>query len=118
MDHSVSFARHFARLLWLLMRESDKIDEQKAALKAAFLASSDAPVTLALEGTQLAVNGVPLTEGVGVLGELTQRLVGHEVRELNAVAGATEADLLNAARTLAAEPTFGPEGGTAAERLA
>jgi HEAT repeat protein len=118
MDYSISFARHFARLVWLLTREPQNTEEQKAALKATVLASSDGAVTLALEGAQVLANGVPLAEAVGSVGELVQRFVTHEVRELNAVAGATEADLLHAARMLAPEPTSAGDAGTAAERLA
>jgi hypothetical protein len=118
MDYFIAFARHFARLVWLLAREPQNTDEQKAALKATTLASSDGAVTLALESSQLLVNGAPLTESLGAIGELVQRFVTHEVREMNAMAGATDADLLHAAGTLASEPTLTGDATTAAERLA
>jgi hypothetical protein len=118
MDYSIAFARHFARLVWLLAREPQSTDEQKAALKATILASSEGAVTLALEVAQLQVNGATLTESLGAVGELVQRFVTHEVREMNAVAGATDADLLHAARTLASEPILTGDARTAAERLA
>ena len=118
MDYFIAFSRHFARLVWLLVREPQNTDEQKAALKATVLASGDGAVTLAPDGPQLLVNGTPLTESLGAIGELVQRFVAHEVREMNAMAGATPADLLNAAQTLASEPTLTGDGATAAERLA
>jgi HEAT repeats len=118
MDQSIAFVRHFARLVWLLAQEPQNTDEQKAALKATVLASSEGAVTLALEGSQLQVNGAPLTEGLGAVGELVQRLATHEVLEMNAVAGATADNLLQAARTLASEPTLTADAATAAERLA
>ena len=34
MDYSVTFARHFSRLVWLLLNESGSVAEQKAALRA------------------------------------------------------------------------------------
>ena len=34
MDYSLTFARHFARLVWLLSHDPANIDEQKAALRA------------------------------------------------------------------------------------
>ncbi|MFN2566446.1 MAG: HEAT repeat domain-containing protein, partial [Gemmatimonadaceae bacterium] len=119
MDYSVTFARHFARLVWLLLREPANIDEQKAALRALVTVSTDGAVTLSLGGPQqLAVNGTPLPGTFTAARELVLRLLGHDVRELHAEAGAAAADLLNAARTLAEEPAFGGEVPNATERLA
>jgi HEAT repeat protein len=119
MDYSVTFARHFARLVWLLLREPTNVDEQKAALRALVTVSTDGAVTLALSGSQqLAVNGAPLPGTLNAARELVLRLLGHDVREMHAEAGAAAADLLNAARTLAEEPTFGGDGAGATERLA
>jgi HEAT repeat protein len=119
MDYSVTFARHFARLVWLLLREPANVDEQKAALRALVTVSTDGAVTLTLSGPQeLAANGSPLPGTLNAARELVLRLLGHDVRELHAESGAAAADLLNAARTLAAEPTFGGDGLNATERLA
>src|SRR5919109_2055925 len=119
MDYSVTFARHFARLVWLLLREPANIDEQKAALRALVTVSTDGAVTVSLgEGQQLAVNGTPLPGTFTAARELVLRLLGHDVQELHAQAGAAAADLLNAARTLAEEPTFGGDAPSATERLA
>mgnify|MGYP006177385311 CR=1 FL=1 len=41
MDYSVTFARHFSRLVWLLLHETGNIDEQKAALRAFEAAVTD-----------------------------------------------------------------------------
>jgi HEAT repeat protein len=118
MDYSVTFARHFARLVWLLLREPANVDEQKAALRALVTVSKDGPVTLSLSGPQqLAVNGATLPGTLNAARELVLRLLGHDVRELHAEAGAAAADLLNAARTLAEEPTFGSDGPSATEQL-
>jgi hypothetical protein len=73
MDYSISFARHFARLVWLLTHEAQNVEEQKGALKAAVLASSDGAITLALESSQLSANGVPLAEGLGPVARATLR---------------------------------------------
>lgn len=119
MDYSVTFARHFARLVWLLLREPANIDEQKAALRALVTVSTDGAVTLTLSGPQqLAVNGEPLPGTLNAARELVLRLLGHDVREMHAEAGAAAADLLNAARTLVEEPTFGGDAPGATERLA
>jgi hypothetical protein len=119
MDYSVTFARHFARLVWLLLREPANVDEQKAALRALVTVSTDGAVTLTLSGPQqLAANGTALPGTLNAARELVLRLLGHDVRELHAQASAVAADLLNAARTLAEEPTFGGDGPTATEKLA
>lgn len=119
MDYSVTFARHFARIVWLLLREPANIDEQKAALRALVTVSTDGAVTLTLSGPQqLAANGTALPGTLSAARELVLRLLGHDVRELHAEAGAAAADLLNAARTLVEEPTFGGDAPSATERLA
>src|SRR5688572_8133982 len=119
MDYSVTFARHFARLVWLLLREPTDVDEQTAALRALVTVSTDGAVTLTLSGSQqLALNGAPLPGTLNAARELVLRLLGHDVREMHAEAGAAAADLLNAARTLAEEPTFGGDGVGATEQLA
>src|SRR5918999_2595844 len=118
MEYSVTFARHFARLVWLLLREPANIDEQKAALRALATVSTDGAVTLTLSGPQqLAANGTALPGTLNAARELVLRLLGHDVREMHAEKGAAAADLLNAARTLAEEPTFGGDGPGATERL-
>jgi HEAT repeat protein len=119
MEYSVTFARHFSRLVWLLIREPTNIEEQKAALRALVTVSKDGAVTLELNSAeQLAVNGTPLPGTLNAAQELVLRLVGHDIREMHAEPGATPADLLNAARTLAAEPIFSGDSPTAGERLA
>jgi HEAT repeat protein len=119
MDYSVTFARHFARLVWLLLREPANIDEQKAALRALVTVSTDGAVTLTLSGPQqLAANGAPLPGTLNAARELVLRLLGHDVREMHAEAGANAADLLNAARTVAEEPNFDGDAPGATERLA
>src|SRR5918992_1238402 len=119
MDYSVTFARHFARLVWLLLREPANVDEQKAALRALVTVSTDGAVTLTLSGPQqLAANGAPLAGTLTAARELVLRLLGHDVREMHAERGAAAADLLNAARTLTEEPTFGGDGPNATERPA
>ncbi len=59
MDYSVTFARHFARLLWLPLREPTNIEEQKAALRALVTVSTDGAVTLTLDGAELVAIDAP-----------------------------------------------------------
>src|SRR5918998_1362117 len=119
MDYSITFARHFARLVWLLLREPANVEEQKAALRALVTVSTDGAVTLVLNGPQqLVANGNPLPGTLSAARELALRLLGHDVRELHAESNATPGDLLNAARALVEEPTFGGDALGATERLA
>ena len=112
MDYSVTFARHFSRLVWLLLNQPGSIDEQKAALRAVVTVSRDGPIALAIVDWRLVVNGEPLAEALRGVQDLTAQLIGHAVRELSVQQGATAADLLGAARALAAEPRPG-DGGAA-----
>ncbi len=114
MDYSVTFARHFSRLVWLLLNESQNVDEQKAALRAAVTVSKDGPVTLATSDWRLSVNGSPLPEALTGVQDLTAQMIGHAVREIAVDAGAAPADLLGLARILAAEAVPG-DGGAAAK---
>ena len=81
MDYSVTFARHFSRLVWLLLHEPGNVDEQKAALRAITTISKDGPISFALQEWRLVVNGtrsddstirvdVPLTIHVGNVSSL------------------------------------------------
>ena len=55
MDNSLSLARYFARLVWLLVHEGQSVDDQKAALRAAVTVSNDSSVRLGNKKTLLAV---------------------------------------------------------------
>ncbi len=118
MDYSVTFARHFSRLVWLLLHESGNIDEQKAALRAVVTVSKDGPVKLATQDWKLVVNGSALPEALTGVQDLAAQLIGHAVRELDIDTGAVPADLLGIARILAAEPIPGDGGRAVEQKLA
>lgn len=107
MDYSVTFARHFSRLVWLLLHETGAIDEQKAALRALVMVSKDGPVIMALKGWRLVVNGVPLPDALTGVQDLAAQLIGHAVKELRVDQAAAAADLLGVARILATEAAPG-----------
>src|SRR5579862_6262627 len=104
MDYSVTFARHFSRLVWLLAHEPDSIDEQKAALRAAVTVSRTGVVTLRAEGGQLVVNGAPLPEALTGVQDLVTTFTGHAVNEMIVDMGALPADILGTARILGSAP--------------
>ena len=118
MDYSVTFARHFSRLVWLLLHESGNIDEQKAALRAVVTVSKDGPVKLATQDWKLVVNGAALPEALTGVQDLAAQLIGHAVRELDIYRVAAPADLLGIARILAAEPIPGDGGRAVEQKLA
>jgi HEAT repeat protein len=117
MDYSVTFARHFSRLVWLLLNESANIDEQKAALRATVTVSKDGPVVFAARDWRLTVNGTALADALTGVQDLTAQMIGHAVREIRVDRGAAAADLLGLARILAAQPVPGDGGEAAKARI-
>ena len=57
MDYSVTFARHYSRLVWLLLHETSNVDEQKASLRVLVTVAKDGAVTLASDGADITANG-------------------------------------------------------------
>jgi hypothetical protein len=110
VDHAITFARHFSRLVWLLMHQADSVDEQKAALRALVTVSKQGAVTLAVQDGQLTVNGAALPPALTGVQELRTQFVGHAIREMAIDVGALPADILGTARILAAVPVSGDEG--------
>ena len=112
MDYSITFARHFARLVWLLVHQSGNVEEQKAALRAVVTVSKDGPVNFALQEWRLIVNGTPVPEVLTGVQDLAAQMTGHAVAELVVSQNALPGDLLGVARALAGEPVPG-DGGRA-----
>jgi HEAT repeat protein len=117
MDYSVTFARHFSRLVWLLLHEPQNVNEQKAALRAVNTVSKDGPVTFGTREWRLVVNGAQLPEALTGVQDLAAQLIGHAVVELHFSTGAPPAELLGVARILAAEPMPGDGGATVQQKL-
>lgn len=109
-DHAITFARHFSRLVWLLMHQTDSVDEQKAALRALVTVSKQGAVTLAIQDDQLTVNGASLPPALTGVQELRTQFVGHAIREMAIDIGGLPADILGTARILAAVPVSGDDG--------
>lgn len=118
MDHSTTFARHFARLVHLLLHEPKSIANQKAALRLLVAMAKEGQVTLAIRDWQVIANGALLPAQLEGVEDLGAQLIGHAVSELVAEKDASAADLLAIARTLATEPVPGDGGQGVAEKLA
>jgi HEAT repeat protein len=110
VDHAITFARHYSRLVWLLIHQAESVDEQKAALRALVTVSKQGGVTMAVQDGQLTVNGAPLPPALTGVQELRSQFVGHAVREMVVDVGALPADILGTARVIAAVPVTGDQG--------
>ncbi len=104
MDHSATFARLFARLVWLLLRESANVDEQKVTLRALVTMSRGSAVRLEMRQGTIASNDVELPPPLPGVPELRERMTALGVRAVEVESGAAAADLLGVARHLAGVP--------------
>ena len=114
MDHTLVFARHFARLVWLLLHEPGNTDEQKATLRALVMVSKDGAVSLALRGEELHTNVAPVPSSLTGVVDVSSQMASHGLAMVMVDAGAAAADVLGVARILAGMPTLG-DGGAAVE---
>ncbi|HKV49959.1 MAG TPA: HEAT repeat domain-containing protein [Gemmatimonadaceae bacterium] len=117
MDHAPTFARHFARLVWQLLNESDAYDLQIASLQLLVSASRSGTVTLGVRGQALVTNGSPLGEAGPESADLVAQLIGHSIREVSFDQPSSPADMLLMARILATAPVAGDGGRSVVARL-
>ena len=101
MDSSATFARLFARLVWLLLREPTNVDEQKVTLRALVTTSRGGPVRLEMRHGTIAANDQALPAALPGVPELRERMTALGIRAVEADPAAAAADLLGAARRLA-----------------
>ena len=113
MDHSVTFARHYSRLLWLLLHEAANVDEQKATLRALVTVSKDGAVSLIASGDSLSANSAAVPGALSGVRDVARQMGSHGVSEMAFDAGAAAAGALGSARLLAGEAVVG-DGGVAA----
>jgi HEAT repeat protein len=112
MDYSVTFARHFARLVWLLVHDVGNTDEQKAALRALATITREGFVSLGERAGQFTANGTALPAVLSGVSDVVARMGAHGVKTMEFDRNATAADILRLARQLAATP--GPDATTTA----
>jgi len=117
MDHSVTFARHYARLLWLLLHEPANVDEQKASLRALVTVSKDGAVSMSASGDSLSANVSAVPGALSGVRDLARQMGSHGLAEVEFDAGAAAAGILGSARLLAGEAVLGDGGATAIARL-
>lgn len=117
MDQSSTFARHFSRLVWLLMNESGSVDEQKMALRALVQVSKVGAVDLAIEDQELWAGDTVVPGALTGVRDLVNQLDAHSVRSLRVDEGTGPADLLGLARIVAARAVGNDGGANMAQRL-
>jgi HEAT repeat protein len=108
MDQSVILARHFARLVWLLLREPANIDEQKGLVRALVMVAKEGETSIEAGDGHITANGHPIPAALSGVPEVAERMTAHGVSAIAMSAGASAADLLGAARVLAGAPSGTP----------
>jgi HEAT repeat protein len=108
MDQSVTLARHFARLVWLLLREPANIDEQKGLVRALVMVAKEGETSIEAGDGHITANGHPIPAALSGVPEVAERMTAHGVSAIAMSAGASAADLLGAARVLAGAPSGTP----------
>ena len=117
MDHSVTFARHYARLIWLLLHEPANVDEQKASLRALVTMSKDGAVSLSASGDALSANASAVPGALSGVADLARQMAAHGIAEVAFDAGAAAAGVLGSARILSGEISGGDAGAAALAKL-
>ncbi|MFI5232172.1 MAG: HEAT repeat domain-containing protein [Gemmatimonadales bacterium] len=117
MDNSLTLARYFARLVWLLVHEDHAVSDQKAALRAVATVSKESSVRLRNKEGRLAVNGLVMPQALTGVQELAARLSVHAIEEIEIDQSAIPGELLALARLLAVEATTSSDAADFAKKL-
>ena len=104
MDQSATFARMFVRLVWLVLREPTNVAEQKVTLRALVTVSRSGAVRLEMRQGTISANNQAVPALLPGVSELREQMTALGLRAIEVDASAAAADLLGAARQLAAVP--------------
>ncbi len=117
MELPLTFARHYARLVWLLLYDAESYEAQIASLSELVSASRAGPVTIQARDWRLVVDGELVPDRYTGAQDLTAQLIGHSILEFTVVQGASPTDILLLARILASEAVPGDGGKNVLDRL-
>jgi HEAT repeat protein len=118
MSYALAFARHFARLVQLLLIEGNAFEKQLATLRSLVTTSEQGPVKLVLHDMQLiSVNAEVVPSRFDGVEDLLAQLIGHSIIEIEFQQNALLADLLLAAKLLSVEASPGNGGEVALSRV-
>ena len=116
MDDSFNLARHVARLVSLLMRQPNAVDQQKLELRTTVLMTKEATLRLTTREGQLVANGLAVPSVLAGVRDLADQMIGHGVESVEINQGMAAAELLNAAR-LIASPLSGEDEQGVQQRI-
>lgn len=105
MDYSITFARHFARFVFLLRHDPLNTDEQKVVLRSLVIIAREGFVMLGTRAGQLTANGMSLPRALSGVPDVIDRMTVHAIRTIDVDRNAAPADMLRLARQLIAEPS-------------
>ena len=118
MSYALTFARHFARLVQMLLLEGNAFEKQLATLRSLVSVSEQGPVKLVLHDMQLiSVNAEVVPARFEGVEDLLAQLIGHSIIEIEFQQNASLADLLLAAKLLSVAASPGNGGEVALARV-
>src|SRR4051812_30498541 len=114
MSYALTFARHFARLVQMLLIEGNAFEKQLATLRSLVTVSEQGPVKLVLHDMQLiSANAEVVPSRFEGVEDLLAQLIGHSIVEIEFQQNASPVDLLLAAKLLSVAASPGNGGETA-----
>ena len=117
MEHSASFARHFSRIVSLLMHETGSVNEQKLSLRALVTLSRNGPVVLSEHELRLIVNDRVVPGALTGVQDVAAQMAAHSLKRLEIGASTKAADILGLARIIASTPRPGDFGEQVREKI-
>jgi HEAT repeat protein len=114
MDNALIFARHFAQLVWLFLRDPGSTYEQQTILGSLVEASKDGAVDLTLHDDGIRSNDVLVPADLTGAADLSKQMSRHGLAMISVDEGATPSDIFGVASILATMPVVG-DGGAAAD---
>ena len=119
MSYALTFARHFARLVQMLLIEgSSGFDKQLATLRSLVTVSEQGAVKLVLHDMQLlSANAEVVPARFEGVDGLVAQLIGHSIIEIDFQQNASPADLMLAAKMLSVAASPGNGGEVALARV-
>lgn len=118
MDYTATFARHFARLVSLLMHEMSNVDEQKMSLRALVTLSKNGAVTMWPQEWHLFANGEEIPNALAGVQDTATQMAAHSLVRVEVGANSNAADILGFARIVASSASPGDGGEQVKQKLA
>jgi HEAT repeat protein len=118
MDYSATFARHFARLISLLLHDAGNVDEQKMSLRALVTLNKLGTIVLVAQDWNLLANDQVIPGALTGVHDVATQMASHSITRIEIASDSTAADLLGVARIVASRGMSGDGGAQVNQRLA